>query len=131
MSSGNTTAHLHHSLDSALSQLSDPQFSSHKLVHRAFIIGGASLYKDTLLLPFSPSPTASFVDRILLTRIIQPAFEDCDTFMPDFEAIGKQQGDAAAWRQATHEELEAWIGSEVPRGDVENGVHYEFQMWVR
>ncbi|KAH8100691.1 dihydrofolate reductase-like domain-containing protein [Cristinia sonorae] len=123
---GDTTAHLCGSLESALSHIS--RANDRKPVHRAFVIGGASLYTETLLLP---SSSASFVDRILLTRILQPAFDDCDTFMPDFERIARDQGGSSVWRKASHEELEAWVGFEVPKKEVENGVHYEFQMWVR
>ncbi|TCD71559.1 dihydrofolate reductase [Steccherinum ochraceum] len=124
-----TTTHLHNSLDTALSNLADPQATANrKPLHRAFIIGGASLYTETLHLPPS-SP--SFVDRILLTRILQPDFDDCDTFMPHFVEIAEEQG-SEPWRQASHAELESWVGAEVPEGEVvENGVHYEFQMWVR
>ena len=89
-------------------------------VHRQFVIGGASLYAETLALP----PTSTFVDRVLLTRILSPAFEDCDVYMPDF--ISEK------WRRASHEELAEWTGVDVPEGaQEENGVKYEFQMWIR
>ncbi|KAF9822151.1 hypothetical protein IEO21_00145 [Rhodonia placenta] len=120
--------YLHSSLDTALARLSHPE-KLEVLIHRSFIIGGASLYRDTLAL----LPTAdSFVDRVLLTRILSPAFEQCDVYMPDFLS---QQGSAnglPSWRRAAHAELQEWAGFEVPQGiQEEKGVKYEFQMWVR
>ena len=84
-------------------------------VYHKFIIGGAQLYTETL----------SLADRVLMTRIVSPAFEECDVKMPDFLALGQ-------WRQASHKELESWVGFDVVEGEQEeNGVRYEFQMWVR
>lgn len=97
-------------------------------VHRAFVIGGASLYKDALSLS-STSP--AFVDRILLTRILSPSFEECDVFMPDFqdETLTKDFG---PWKKASPDELREWVGFDVPGGiQEEKGVQYEFQMWTR
>ena len=93
-------------------------------INRRFIIGGASLYRETLALE-PLTPISSVVDRILLTRILSPAFEDCDVFFPEFR-------NAPGWSQTTHEALEAWVGFEVANGvQNENGVEYEFQMWIR
>ena len=93
-------------------------------INRRFIIGGASVYREILAL--EPSAPQSFVvDRILLTRILSPAFEDCDVFFPEFRT-------GPGWSQATHEALEAWVGFEVAKGvQIENGIEYEFQMWIR
>jgi len=50
-------------------------------------------------------------------------------FMPDFLSQG---ADAKEWKRSKHEELSDWVGFEVPEGtQEENGVKYEFQMWVR
>ena len=97
-------------------------------MHRAFIIGGVSLYRETLLLP----PTSVwFVDRILLTRILSPSFDDCDVFMPDFEHGQFGEGHKP-WSRAPHGELREWTGIDVPEGvQEEKGVRYEFQMWTR
>ncbi|KAH9486953.1 Dihydrofolate reductase [Psilocybe cubensis] len=112
------TAVLKDSLKSA-SALMDP---SH--LHRGFIIGGSTLYEESLGLPLSP--TEPCVDRVLLTRILSPAFDDCDVFMTDFVK------DDPRWTRAAHAELKEWVGFEVPEGvQEENGVTYEFQMWVR
>lgn len=96
--------------------------------HRVFVIGGVTLYTQCLALPPS-SPT--FVDRILLTRVFSPAFEECDTFMPDILSEKEQQG-KERWEQTSHAELSSWAGFDVPEGiQSENGVEYEFQMWIR
>jgi dihydrofolate reductase len=89
-------------------------------VHRQFVIGGASIYATTLALPSS----STVIDRMLLTRILSPAFDDCDVYMPDLLS--------GNWRRASHEELNEWTGVDVPEGvQEENGVTYEFQMWLR
>ncbi|KAA1470156.1 hypothetical protein DENSPDRAFT_817630 [Dentipellis sp. KUC8613] len=116
-------------LPAALALLADPA-TRPRPIHRQFVIGGAALYREALALR-AAAPDAPFVDRILLTRILAPAFEDCDVHMPDFLA-GSDAEDAVAWRRASHEELQAWVGGEVSQGmQEEKGVQYEFQMWVR
>jgi dihydrofolate reductase len=80
-----------------------------------FVIGGAQLYAAAL-------PCA---ERVLLTRIVEPAFEECDVFLPDFIGGGE-------WTRARHDALCDWVGFEVPSGvREERGVKYEFEMWVR
>jgi len=112
-----TPVHLCSDVNSVLSLLSPNVEAS---VHRQFVIGGASLYAETLAL----SSSSTFVDRVLLTRILSPTFQDCDVYMPDFLSSN--------WVRAKHEELKAWTGIEVPEGiQEENGVEYEFQMWLR
>ena len=111
-------AHLAADLTSAFAHV---QNTEHQ-IHRTFVIGGATLYTDTLAFP-STAPV--FVDRILLTRIHEPDFE-CDVFMPDFTQTD------AEWHKATHEQLKSWVGFDVPEGiQEENEVKYEFQMWTR
>lgn len=102
------------------------------MIHRNFIIGGASLYSQALALSLATSTTPpALLDRILLTRILAPAFEQCDVFMPDFLAGGASEGQSG-WGRAPHSELQAWVGFQVPEGvQEENGVEYEFQMWIR
>jgi len=104
-------------------------------VHRCFVIGGGTIYKEALdLSPLSQASapatvTAAIADRVLLTRILEPAFPDCDVFLPEIRNV---DGGNAGWMQASHEELEEWVGGEVPRGNQEEkGVQYEFQMWTR
>jgi dihydrofolate reductase len=91
-------------------------------IHRAFLIGGAALYADCLALP---PGAAGAAERVLLTRVLTPTFDDCDVFIPNFAGAG-------GWRRAEHAELDSWVGGNVPSGiQTENGVEYEFQMWVR
>ena len=105
---------------------SNSNSASNTLAH-GFIIGGATLYTEALALPFSK--TEPCVDRVLLTRILEPEFGECDVFMPDFLSQGAV---AKEWKRSKHEELSDWVGFEVPEGtQEENGVKYEFQMWVR
>ncbi|KAI9455207.1 dihydrofolate reductase-like domain-containing protein, partial [Russula earlei] len=88
-------------------------------VRRIFVIGGAQLYAAALPL----------AERVLLTRIIEPSFEGCDVFMPDF--IGGEGG-GGEWTRAGHDVLSAWVEFEVPQGvQEERGVKYEFEMWTR
>jgi dihydrofolate reductase len=73
------------------------------------------------------------VNRVLLTRIVCPDFDDCDVFMPNFlsEALEIDRV-SFEWRRASHEELQNWVGFDVATGiQEEKGVQYEFQMWVR
>jgi len=119
---------LHSDLHSALIRLSE----SDNIIHRSFVIGGASLYAEVLALSSASHPTPpALLDRIILTRIISPTFEQCDVFMPDFLADKTSNG-GLGWLRASHAELQAWVELEVPEGvQEENGVQYEFQMWVR
>ena len=88
-------------------------------------MGGATLYNETLALPFSSSEPG--LDRILLTRILSPEFKECDTF---FQDICKEKSEE--WTRSTHAALQDWVGFEVPEGEQEEkGIKYEFQMWVR
>ncbi|KAJ3750446.1 dihydrofolate reductase-like domain-containing protein [Lentinula detonsa] len=119
---------VHRDLASAMEKLRN---QTEPAVNRTFLIGGAMLYSACLQLP-KTSPIA-FVDRVLLTRIIAPSFDRCNAFMPDFlgEWIGAP--DFNGWKQASPEEMNEWVGFEVPQGvqEEENGVQYEFQLWVR
>ncbi|KAG8219794.1 dihydrofolate reductase-like domain-containing protein [Butyriboletus roseoflavus] len=94
-------------------------------VHRLFVIGGSSLYQEALALGSQQSNCPSLqADRVLITRLYDPEFE-CDVFFPDVLC-------GAKWRKATHEEHSAWVGFEVPAGiQKENGIEFEFQMWIR
>jgi len=113
-------------LKSALSLLEASQSTSIGL-NRGFIIGGARLYTESLALPLSS--TEPCVDRVLLTRILSPEFDECDVFMPDF--LKEDSTKENQWARSSHEALKDWVGFEVPEEQEENGVKYEFQMWVR
>ncbi|AEO57597.1 hypothetical protein MYCTH_2303933 [Thermothelomyces thermophilus ATCC 42464] len=116
-------------------------------VGRVFVIGGAQIYRAAL-------ETAQ-ARRVLLTRV-RTEFE-CDTFFPlrldeanadadaaaaaadadadaDADAVIATAAAAAAkgWRRSGQEEMDAWVGEEVPRGvQAEAGTEYEFEMWER
>ncbi|KAJ7783760.1 dihydrofolate reductase-like domain-containing protein [Mycena maculata] len=116
------TAPLEGSLEAAITRMKSEKAGS----GRGFIIGGASLYAESLAL--SATSPVGFVDRILLTRILSPAFDECDVLMPDF--LGSTEGNG--WKMAAHDALQTWVGFEVAEGvQEENGIRYEFQMWVR
>ncbi|ESK86643.1 dihydrofolate reductase [Moniliophthora roreri MCA 2997] len=111
--------YLSSSFEDALKRLQDNTDS----IHKAFIIGGATIYSAALELPKSSS--AGFVNHVLLTRILSPDFEQCDVFMPDFTSSGN-------WQRVSHQELCKWVGFDVPEGmQEENGVQYEYQLWAR
>ncbi|KAL2019660.1 hypothetical protein VTK56DRAFT_9279 [Thermocarpiscus australiensis] len=89
---------------------------------RVFVIGGAQIYRAALGMREAR--------RILLTRV-RSEFE-CDTFFPVRleEAAGESAG--GGWRRSGQEEMDAWVGEEVPRGvQSEAGTEYEFEMWER
>jgi dihydrofolate reductase len=86
---------------------------------RAFIIGGAQIYKAAL--------ERKEAKRILLTRVLSD-FE-CDTFFPvQLDETGKTGG----WERKSKEELDRWTGEQVPEGvQEENGTRYVFEMWEK
>lgn len=102
------------SLEASIEALNMPEG-----VGRAFVIGGAQIYKAALELKEAK--------RILLTRVLSD-FE-CDTFFP--VTLG-EDGEGEGWVRRSKEELDAWTGEEVPE-DVqdENGTRYVFEMWER
>ncbi|KAG2751971.1 dihydrofolate reductase [Suillus brevipes Sb2] len=105
------------------------ELASQAGIHRRFIIGGVSLFTETLNSTSSNSMSC-IADRVLLTRILAPDFPQCDVFMPDF--LGASEEGETTWKQATHDELVQWTGFDVPAGvQEEKGVSYEFQMWLR
>ncbi|KAK4238155.1 dihydrofolate reductase [Achaetomium macrosporum] len=84
---------------------------------RVFVIGGAQIYGAALEMKEAR--------RVLLTRVLSK-FE-CDTFFP----LKLEEG-SPGWRRASQEEMDAWVGEEVPRGlQSEGGTEYEFEMWER
>ncbi|KAG8814570.1 dihydrofolate reductase [Serendipita sp. 399] len=123
-----------------------PNDDGSPLVYRRFLIGGAQLYEHALVRSTS---TKYQLDRILLTRIVEPAFDECDVFLPEFRSSSQiavearsdplalpessvtETDEKANWRRASHQELSDWAGFQVPEGvQEEKGVKYVFQMWV-
>lgn len=88
-------------------------------VKRAFVIGGAQIYKAAL--------ERKEMKRILLTRVLSD-FE-CDTFFPlQLDESGKSEG----WERKSKEDLDRWVGEQVPEGvQEENGTRYVFEMWEK
>lgn len=122
----------HGSVAEALSSLPDhyassPRSTSSARGNRIFLIGGSQIYAQCLEQSSALSDTP-LVDRVLLTRVLEPAFDECDVFLPDFSA---QEG-GKRWRRSGHGELVEWVGWDVPEGVVEEkGVKYRYEMWVR
>ncbi|KLO17011.1 hypothetical protein SCHPADRAFT_822250 [Schizopora paradoxa] len=138
--------------DAILHVLTAPLASSSDIpdIHRTFIIGGAAMYREALgLTDALPNPNADdpstpstgnnatrqkpLADRILLTRILSPAFEDCDVRMPEFRDEEEEE-----WTKASREDLVKWVGQNVPENPQEENkmkpgevVKYEFEMWTR
>jgi dihydrofolate reductase len=88
---------------------------------RAFVIGGAQIYKAALEIKETK--------RILLTRVLTD-FE-CDTFFP--VALGEdEKGQGEEWEKKSKVELDEWVRESVPEGvQEENGTMYIFEMWER
>ena len=78
----------------------------------------------------APSTAEYELERVLLTRIDSPAFEDCDTFVPELPTEGGTQG----WKRCPEDALAKWLegGVDLARGEqVEGDVQYHFEMWER
>lgn len=81
---------------------------------RTFVIGGAQIYTIAI--------KHALCSHILLTRVRSKV--DCDTFFPEI--------DDKEFRLASHEELEAFVEQQVPRGvQTHKELQYEFTMYVR
>jgi dihydrofolate reductase len=90
-------------------------------VGRAFVIGGSSIYEAAMRLPQTKS--------VLLTRILREY--DCDTVFPE-----DLDGSQSEWKQASHEDLESFIGEEIPpqpitEGEGETAVSFEYRLYQR
>ena len=83
---------------------------------KAMLIGGASLFREAL--------AQDVVHSIVLTRILEPAYDDCDAFLPDL--------DPATWTRASHLELCEHVCFKVEPGVIEEqGVKYQHELWAR
>ena len=101
-------------------------------IHRCFIIGGARVYEEALqLTPSVKDGLNAQAERVLLTRILSPDFPDCDVFLPEFQKTGEAP-DNNGWIRRAHQDLQEWVGWEIPEGEQEEkGIRYEFQMWTK
>lgn len=87
-------------------------------VGKAFIIGGAEIYRQALEL--------SNCNRILLTRVLDD-FET-DVAFP----VNLDPNEPGSWKMRSKEELDEFVGETTPEGvQVENGTRYIFEMWER
>lgn len=136
------------SLEQAVAHIQTEQRSN---ISRTFLIGGSQLYSQAMEDMTAQSSSTAILDRLLVTRILEPEF-DCDVFLPEYrtqqqkqedESLlrGEQQSDACeqkqpkdqqAWTKASSAELAAYLGPDgVEQGPVKEGdVTYEFQMWL-
>jgi dihydrofolate reductase len=115
ISDGAANTSTHSSVESALSTLSKVSPRS-----KTFLIGGAQLYNQSL-------SSSSLVNRILLTRVLDPPFDDCDTYLSnEFEQKG------SGWERKGNDALSEFVGFHVADGEKEEkGVRYRFEMWER
>src|SRR5579862_1060731 len=98
------------SLRDALTRLKGSEFG------RIFIIGGGEVYQEAMQM--------ASCDRILFTEVKADMETDVD-YPIDFRRDQE-------WARMSHEELEAFVGGDVHKGDIiEDDLSYEFQMWER
>lgn len=92
------------------------------------------------------------LDKLMITRIHSPSFEECDVFLPEFrtsdqikkdERFGGIEDEESAigklkplpnqdWSIASDQQFDQFIGEEVPHGiEEEKDVRYTFQLWNR
>jgi len=91
-------------------------------IARAFIIGGANVYKSALELP------GHVADRVLLTRV--HGDYACDTFFPS--ELDGEQGHKLGWERKSNEELSEWVGEDVAEDKAKEGdVEFEYCMYER
>lgn len=85
---------------------------------KAFIIGGAEIYRQALEL--------SNCNRILLTRVL-------DDFETDVNfPVVLDPSIPGPWKMKSKKELDDFVGETTPDGvQVENGTRYIFEMWER
>lgn len=135
-------AHLFTSLEDAVSFLSRPS-QGKRSIARIFVIGGAQLYDQAF--------KSNLVDRLLITRIMSPTFDECDAFLPEFRSREQIERDEAAsrcdghvlptttdekapvWIRQSHEDLKEYLADkQLACGVLSEGhISYEFQAWVR
>lgn len=88
------------------------------------------------------TPKNAVLDRLLITRIHEPAFEECDVFLPEFRTDGQIKAESEGmqqetsnpnegnWKRSKAGELGAFVGEDVEGGMIEEkGVRYQLQMW--
>ncbi|KAF2434437.1 hypothetical protein EJ08DRAFT_675933 [Tothia fuscella] len=90
-------------------------------VARVFVIGGATVYKAALEMEET--------ERVLLTKV-QGDHWGCDTFFP--VQLDGEEGGKARWKKNNHQELDKWVGEDVPAELVREGdVQFEYCMYEK
>jgi dihydrofolate reductase len=86
-------------------------------IARAFVIGGAEVYRTALELPET--------DTVLLTRV--HGDWECDTFFP------ADLDNDSTWERASLPGLKEWTGEEdIPEGTIKEGdVEFEYRLYSR
>lgn len=83
---------------------------------RIFVLGGEQIYRQSILLPECT--------HVLLTNVYSSKPVPCDTFIPKI--------DPEVFRLATHEELEEFLQTSVPKGkQAHEHFQYEFVLHIR
>jgi dihydrofolate reductase len=83
---------------------------------RVFLLGGDAIYKQSILLPECT--------HVLITDIYSSKPVPCDAFIPNI--------DPSVFRLASHDELEAFLKQNIPRGrNQHDHFEYEFVLYVR
>lgn len=85
-------------------------------VGKIFIIGGAQLYEAAMAHPRT---------RNILLTSVHKEFE-VDTFFPV-----DMKDEASGWVKKSHEELEMFVGEDVPAEQDEGGVKYDFELYQK
>ncbi|UZJ54720.1 hypothetical protein CBS101457_004040 [Exobasidium rhododendri] len=132
-------SYLASSLESAVEILQQ----SYPHLSRTYLIGGAQLYTQAM----EATPKNAILDRLLITRIQDPSFDECDVFLPEFRSSsqieedekGENEGKASTsqktdstWQRCSEANLDSFMGEEVEKGTIEEkGVRYRLQMWER
>ena len=91
-------------------------------VARAFIIGGAGVYKSALKLP------NAMANKVLLTKVHSDF--DCDTFFP--VALDSEDGAQNGWRRTSNKGLSEYVGEGVAEGNIKEGdTEFEYCLFER
>jgi dihydrofolate reductase len=113
------------SFEEALRRLGDLQSHGQggfPKIARAFIVGGAGVYKSALELP------NAVADKVLLTKVHTDF--DCDTFFP--VTLDDLDGERLGWRRNTNQELSEYVGEEMAEGSIKDGeTEFEYCLFKR
>jgi dihydrofolate reductase len=131
------------SLDSAVELLRSQ--GAEKRLYRTFLIGGAQLWDEAVQKQQKGSGSSKWIlDTLLITRIHEPAFEECDVFLPEFRTdeqarqdndepvAGLEETTSKGYIRSSPQDLDDFIGEAVEHGVVEEkDTRYSLQMWKK